>query len=164
MFPRGDLFFAFRRVLGLDALEVVVYRNGERFFGVFLPDAVEIQLAFYFRGFGHGKFGLFLLVLQLQFTVEDVLAKDDAIITDIDAGAGDEFAHFRVRLTAETAHRDIVWPGHVIKIYASIGKKPIACCDLDTTPQRRLFQWKEDFSSFARPTKTFTPHLATAKK
>jgi hypothetical protein len=80
---------------------------------VFLSDAIQIQLPFDFCRAKDGKFWLLLLVLNLQFAVEDIFAKDDAIIADINARPGDEFAHFRVRFAAETAHRDVRRSGHV---------------------------------------------------
>ena len=107
--PRGRPSLRFL----LNALEMIVDRHRQGFFGVFLADAMQVQQPFDFGGFGNGEFRLFFLVLQLQLAIEDVFAKDDAVVADVNAGPGDEFAHFRVRLAAETAHREIVRAGHL---------------------------------------------------
>ena len=39
---------------------------------------------------------LLLFVLRGKFLVQDVFAEHDAIVADVNAGAGDEFLHFRV--------------------------------------------------------------------
>ena len=96
----------------LNALVMIVNGHGQGFLRVFLADAIKVQLPFDFRRFGNGEFRLFFLVLELQFAVEDVFAKDDAVVADVNARPGDELAHFRVRLAAETAHREIVGARH----------------------------------------------------
>src|SRR5208282_3675406 len=101
------------RRLRLDALVMVMHRHSQGFLRVLLPDAIGIQLPFDFGGPGHGELRLLLLLLKLQLAVEDVFAQDDAIVADVNARPGDELAHFRVRLAAETAHRDVGRTGHV---------------------------------------------------
>jgi hypothetical protein len=86
---------------------MIMHRNGQGFFGVFLADAIKVKVPFDDRGFGDGELGLALLILDLKFAVEDVFAKDDAIVADVNARPGDELAHFRLRFAAETAHRDV---------------------------------------------------------
>ncbi len=89
-----------------------VNRDRQCFLCVLLADTVQIQLPFDFRRFGNGEFRLFLLILEFQLAVEDVFTKDDAVVADINAGPGDQLAHFRVRFAAETAHGKLVWTGH----------------------------------------------------
>ena len=86
---------------------MIVDGDGQSFFRRFLPDAIKVKLALDFRRFGHGELRLLFFGLNLQFAVEDVFAKDDAVVADVDARPGDELADFRVRLAAETAHRDV---------------------------------------------------------
>jgi hypothetical protein len=64
------------------------------------------------------------LVLDLEFAVENALAKDDAVVADVDTGSGDELAHFRVGFPTETAHCNVVWPGHVKKLLWRLTESP----------------------------------------
>ena len=61
-----------------------------------LADAIFIQLLFDFRGLGNRHARLLLFGLRRKFLVEDVLAENDAIVANVNAGSGDEFLHFRV--------------------------------------------------------------------
>jgi hypothetical protein len=92
---------------------MIVNGDGQGFFRVLLPDAKAVKLPFDFRRPGHGKFRLFFLFLKLKLAVKDVFAEDDAVVANINARPGDELADFRVRLAAETAHRDVGRSGHV---------------------------------------------------
>jgi hypothetical protein len=65
------------------------------------------------RGFGNlldaaGR----LFLLGQQFLVEDVLAKDDAVVADIYAWTGDKLFDFSVGFPTETAEGQIGWPRH----------------------------------------------------
>ena len=75
---------------------MIVHRDRERLFSVLLADAIFIQLLFDFGRLGnrHARFRLFRL--RRKLLVEDVLAKHDAVVANVNAGAGDEFLHFRV--------------------------------------------------------------------
>jgi hypothetical protein len=86
---------------------MIMHRDGQGFFGVFLADAIKVQVPFDGRGFGDGELGLALLILELKFAVEDVFAKNDAIVADVNARPGNELAHFRLRFAAEAARRDV---------------------------------------------------------
>src|ERR1044072_8490108 len=108
----GFLVLLRGRGLLLDTFEMIVHGHGQSFLGLVLADAVGVELAFDFTRPRDGETRLLLLALQLEFAVEDVLAKDDAIVADINSGAGNELSDFGVRFAAEAAHRDIRGSGH----------------------------------------------------
>ena len=66
--------------------------DGQGFFRRFLPDAIKVKLAFDFRRFWHGEFRQLFLGLNLQLAVEDIFAKDDAVVADIHAQPGNKLA------------------------------------------------------------------------
>jgi hypothetical protein len=55
-----------------------------------LANAVEVEMPFDFDRLGNGMDDLRLLLFGFneQFLIEDVFAKDDAVVADVDARAG----------------------------------------------------------------------------
>jgi hypothetical protein len=97
------------RVL-LDTFVVIMNRNGDGSFGAFLADDVLIELALNFRRFGDVEArgaAAFPVVLVGEFLIEDAFANDDATVADVNAGTGNEFAHFAVGFSTEAAHRQV---------------------------------------------------------
>ena len=89
-----------------------MHGHSQGFLRLLLADTIKVKLPLDLRWFWHDKLRLFFVRLNLQFAVENVLAKNDAVIADVNARPGDELAHFRVRLAAETAHREVGGAGH----------------------------------------------------
>src|SRR5207244_4450609 len=107
-----------------DPLVMIVYRHRQSLFGVVLPDAMQIKLALYFRRLGNRHARFVLSQLRCQFLIQDLLAKHDTVVADIDARTGDEFLDLRVRLAAKTAQRDIRRPRH--RVYSFLSAKLVA--------------------------------------
>ena len=88
-------------VPGLDALVVVVDRDRERALGLALPDDVLVE-----EIVDLGRLGQ-LVELDLtglgQLLLDDLVAEIDALVTDVDAGAGDQFLDLLLALPAERA-------------------------------------------------------------
>ena len=75
---------------------------------VVLTDTMLVQLGANLRWPRHAPDGLVLgPLLRRRLGIEDVFAKDDAVVADVNAGAGDELFHFRVGFPAEAAHGEI---------------------------------------------------------
>ena len=90
-----------------DALVMIVHRDGERLLREVLPDDILVERAADLRRLRHANGrGLPARVL-VQLLVEDAFADIDAAVADVNAGAGDELAHFRVAFAAEAAHGEI---------------------------------------------------------
>ena len=72
--------------------------NGDRegFLGVLLTDAIFVELSLDIGGLGNRDARFGLLGLCRKFLIEDVLAKDDAIFANVNAGTGDQFFYLRV--------------------------------------------------------------------
>src|SRR5688572_28869700 len=109
-----DFVVAPRRAARVDALVVIVDRDGERLLGAFLPDHVLVQHALDLgrRGDLSDRFGDFALFVLRQ----DLVAERDALIANVDRRAGDEFPDRIFRLSAEGAaemlivrHRALTW-------------------------------------------------------
>src|SRR5207247_10326715 len=100
--------------VGVDTLVVVVDGHGEGLLGAVLPDHVLIQHVLDFGGRGDLRDGfgdLALLILG-----QDLIAERDALIADVDRGAGEEFPDRILGFAAERAaevlivrHRILVW-------------------------------------------------------
>jgi hypothetical protein len=97
--------FAFR--LGdLDALVVVVDRDRERALGRVLADDVVVEDVV--------DLSRLRQVLELeggwsgQLLVDDLVAEIDALVADVDAGAGDQLLDLPLRLAAEAAEKLLV--------------------------------------------------------
>ena len=73
---------------------MVMHRDRECALGVLLADALAVKLPLDFRRLGNVQLGLVLLRRRGQFLVQDSFAKDDAVVADIDAGAGNQLFNF----------------------------------------------------------------------
>jgi hypothetical protein len=106
----GELDLALRRArarvtAGLYALVVVVDRNGQLLLGNVLADHVLVEEIEDLRRLGQ------LVELQLggfgELLLDDLVAEVDALVTDVDAGAGDELLHLLLRFATEGALQQI---------------------------------------------------------
>jgi hypothetical protein len=73
---------------------VIVDRHGQGFLRVLLPDAKAIQLPFDFARFGSFEIRAGLGGWREQLLIEDVFAKNDAVVTDVNARPGNELSDF----------------------------------------------------------------------
>src|SRR5439155_25299918 len=97
---------------------------GQGFLCVLLADAIEVELALNFGGFGDAQAGFTSSGLSSKFLVQHLLAKRHATVADINAGAGDEFFDLRVGFAAKTAQRDVRRPRH--RVYSFLSAKLVA--------------------------------------
>ena len=74
----------------------------EDLLGALLTDHVLVQNGFDFARFRYRRRAGVRLVL-FDFFGDDVVTQPDALVADVDGGAGDEFLHFFLRLAAERA-------------------------------------------------------------
>jgi hypothetical protein len=94
------------RLSDLDALVVVVDRDRERALGGVLADDVVVEDVV--------DLGRLRQVLELEggwsgeLLVDDLVAKIDALVADIDAGTGDQLLDLSLRLPAEAAEKLLV--------------------------------------------------------
>src|SRR5262249_20944336 len=88
--------------LGVDPLVVVVHRDREDLLGTLLADHVLVEDLLDLRRLRHGRGGSERLFL-VAFLGDDVVAEVDALVADVDGGAGDELAHLVLALPAERA-------------------------------------------------------------
>ncbi len=102
---------------------MIMNGNGESFLGVILADALQIELPFDFGGLGNAD-PRFVFARLREFLIKHLLAEDDAIVADINTGAGDELFNFGVRLAAKTAQRDVGRAGH--SGYSGLSTKLVA--------------------------------------
>src|SRR2546427_855 len=93
----------------VDALVVVVDRDGEGLLGALLPDHVLVQHVLDLGG--RGDLGDRLSDLPLLVLGQDLVAQRDAFITDVDPRAGDEFPDRVLGLAAERA-AEVLIVGH----------------------------------------------------
>ncbi len=91
---------------------MIVNGHRQRLLGVVLAHAMLVQVLLDLGGLGHGELRRVALGLGREFLVQHAFAQSDAIVADINAGAGDELFDFRVRFPAETAQRDVAWARH----------------------------------------------------
>jgi len=79
-----------------------------------LADAMAVEVAFDVDGLGNGLDGSggWFARFGCQFFIEDVFAKNDAVIADVNAGAGDQLFNFGMRFSAEAAESDVGRSGH----------------------------------------------------
>ena len=81
---------------------MIVNRDRERLFGDVLADDILIERTPDFRRLGHPNVDDCRRIF-VQFLVEDAFADVDAAVANVDARAGDQFAHLGVALAAETS-------------------------------------------------------------
>jgi hypothetical protein len=86
--------------------------DSEGAFGTILPDDVTIQLRANFAWLGETLEKGLLGGVSGGFPVENVGAKGDAVVTDVDSGAGNEFFNLGVALAAEGAKGEVGRAGH----------------------------------------------------
>ena len=93
----------------LDALVVVVDGDGERALGLLLADHVVVQDAVDLTRARE------VVEVELggagQLLVDDLVAEIDALVADVDAGAGDQLLDLPLRLPAEGAQKLLVVVG-----------------------------------------------------
>ena len=99
------------------ALVVIVNSDGEDFFRVLLSDDEVVEVLEKFRWCWNSVFeqaGEILGWLRLpgEFFAEDGRTDVDALITDVDAGTGDELFDLRVTFATEGTHGEIICAGH----------------------------------------------------
>ena len=103
---------------------LLCYSRRLAWIGMVLTNAIHVELAFDLGRFGNVNARLVLPGLRGQFFVEDLLAKNDAVVADINAGAGDELFDLRVGFAAKTAEGDIGGPRH--RVYSFLSAKLVA--------------------------------------
>ena len=82
---------------------MIMHRNRQDFFRAFLANDVLIENPFDlggFRNIGRGR----QILIVVAFLGDNVVAKVDAFIADIDCRTGDQLAHFVLALAAERAN------------------------------------------------------------
>ena len=90
---------------GLDALVVVVDRDGEGALGGVLTDDVALEELADLRGLGQLVELDVIGVGELLF--DDLVAQIDALVTDVHAWSGDEFLHLLLALATERALQQV---------------------------------------------------------
>src|SRR5215468_870244 len=88
--------------LGVDALVVVVDRDGEDLLGALLADHVLVEHVLDLGRLGHAGEAVALLLL-LDLLGDDVVAEPDALVADVHGGPGDELLHLLLGLATEGA-------------------------------------------------------------
>jgi hypothetical protein len=88
---------------------VVVNGNGESSLGPFLPDHVLVQYILDFRGCG--DLGNAIGNLSLFVLRQDLIAKSDALVADVDRRTGNELPNGILRFSAEGA-AEVLVVGH----------------------------------------------------
>ena len=79
-----------------NALVMIVNRDGKSLFGVFLTDAMFIQLPLDLSRLWNRDARLLLPCRRRKFLVEDVFAEHHAVVANVNAGTGDKFFDLRV--------------------------------------------------------------------
>jgi hypothetical protein len=88
------LFFASGTATFLENPFVMIMNgDGQGLFGMILADTAEIELPLYLGRLRNIDLRLLLLGLGSQFFVQDLLAKNDAIVTDVNARPRDQLLH-----------------------------------------------------------------------
>jgi len=99
-------------VLATDPLVMVMDGHREGAFGPLLTDHMPVQFRPDFARFGQGLERAFPGWSFTHLPVQDVGAKGDAVVTNVDAGPGDEFLHLRVAFSTEGAKGEVGGAGH----------------------------------------------------
>jgi len=86
--------------------------DSEGFFSLFLADAMKVEVPLDFRGFWDLLNRSGLSGIGGEFFVEDVFAKDNTVIADVNAGTGDQFFYFGVGFAAKAAEGQVSRSSH----------------------------------------------------
>ena len=73
---------------------VIVHRHRQRLLGVVLPDALKIKLPFNLSRLGDVYARPVFLCLGCQLLVQDLFAKDDAVVANVHPRTGDQLLDF----------------------------------------------------------------------
>src|SRR5262249_20115383 len=97
-----------------DSLEMVVNSDGKRLFGVVLANAMQIKVALDVGRLGHvlNRSGRCLARFRNEFLIEDVLAKNDTVVANVDAGPGNQLFDFGMGFSTETAKSNVCRARH----------------------------------------------------
>ena len=121
---------------------MIVNRDRKRLLGDVLADDILIERAPDFRRLRHTNIGRLTARVLVEFLIEDAFADVDATVANINAGPGDEFAHFRVAFATEGAHGEVGSAGHICfeksSSYSSTLRGKAASQSLSTDRRRRL--------------------------
>src|SRR5262249_2662970 len=101
--------------LGVDALVVVVDRDGEDLLGALLADDVLVEDVLDLGGLGGAGEAVALLFL-LDLLGDDVVAEADALVADVDGGPGAEPLPLLLGLAAEGAAQVPPRRAHVVAL------------------------------------------------
>ena len=93
------------RGLGLQALVVVVDRDGERLLGLVLADHIGVEELADLHRLGQLFPADLLLARELLF--DDLVTEVDALVADVDTGTGDQLLDLALRLATEGAFQQI---------------------------------------------------------
>src|SRR4029077_18842557 len=120
----------------LDALVVVVDRDGERPLRLLLGDDVVVE-----DGVDVAR-ARQVVEVELgrarQLLVDDLVAEIDALVADVDARAGDELLHLALALAAKTAEKLLVAVGCACHISSSTSLRPFRLRPNDLTVRDHL--------------------------
>ena len=96
-----ELYVVFLERRGIDALVVVVYRNGESFLGLLLPNDILIENVFDFlrRWYLSYRLGYLALLILRQ----NLVAESNALVADVNGRSGNELPDRILRFAAEGA-------------------------------------------------------------
>ena len=88
---------------GVDPLVVVVDRDRQRFLGALLPDHILVEDVIDLFGLRDVPQPQVLIDVLVELFFDDLVAELDALIANVNAGTGDQFANLLLRLAAEAA-------------------------------------------------------------
>ena len=91
------------RRAGVDPLVVVVDRDRQRLLRALLTDHVLVEDVIDLFGLRDVPKPEILVDVLVELFFDDLVAELDALVADVDAGAGDQLAHLLLRLAAEAA-------------------------------------------------------------
>src|SRR6478672_7719343 len=132
----------------LDALVVVVDRDGERPLRLLLGDDVVVE-----NGVDVAR-ARQVVEVELgrarQLLVDDLVAEIDALVADVDARAGDELLHLALALAAKTAEKLLVAVGCACHISSSTSLRPFRLRPNDLTVRDHLVDDAVLLSFFGR--------------
>ncbi len=91
------------RAADVDALVVVVDRDRERLLGALLTDHVLVEDVVDLFRLGNVAQPQVLVDVLVELFLDDLVAELDALVANVDAGAGDQFPNLLLRFSAEAA-------------------------------------------------------------